>query len=241
MGLINVRLGYWWDSGVRATERPGRFPANIWRRIKEIPGEIFQTHHMLLAEWRARFDGPSREFWNLTDGGHLENSAVYELIRRRVDFIICTDATRDLAYTFDDFANMVRLVRVDLGVEVEWQKPEKLELPQLFRERINLDRVGLPEEILGNKHHGGIGKKHAAFAIVKYPGGKKTWLLLIKTSLTPDDALDVVQYAQSQTDFPQDSTAEQIYDDERWESYRKLGFKSACDLFAPPNQAQIRP
>src|SRR5690349_24608546 len=29
LGLFNVRLGYWWDSGVGTGERPGRFPPSF--------------------------------------------------------------------------------------------------------------------------------------------------------------------------------------------------------------------
>jgi hypothetical protein len=75
-GLVNLRLGFWWDSGVHATERPGRFPANLWRRLRELPGSLFRTQDLLLAEWRGRFSGPSEEFWNLSDGAYPSSSAL---------------------------------------------------------------------------------------------------------------------------------------------------------------------
>ena len=227
MGLLNVRLGFWWNSGIKATERPGRFPANVWRRLKELPGALFQMQTLLLAEWRARFDGPSHELWNLSDGGHLDNSAVYELIRRRLPFIICTDATRDLDYTFEELASLVRNVRVDFGAEVVWQShPTALDLPDAIKGWINLDHVGTLADLKGNSAHGGPGTKHAAIARITYADDKSrvTWLLLIKASLTGVESLDVGQYASANKDFPQDSTSDQIYDDQQWESYRKLGF-----------------
>ncbi len=236
MGILNIRLGYWWDSGVRATERPGRFPSNIWRRLKELPGEIFETQGLLFAEWRGRFHGPSREFWNLSDGGHVDNSAIYELIRRRVEYIISTDATLDPAYSFECFANMVRQARVDFGVEIEWVRDAFADnLPPFLRAWVSAEALGSPEDIRGHAADGKPGQKHCALAIARYPGpeGKKSWILLLKASLTPKDPLDVAQFAKTHSSFPQDSTADQVYDDERWESYRHLGFTAATELFTP--------
>lgn len=231
MGLVNVRLGFWWDSGIRATERPGRFPGNVWRRIKELPGALFRAHQLLLREWRARFDGPSKEFWNLSDGGHMDNSAVYELVRRRLPFIICTDASRDMGYVFEDMATLVRNVRVDFGAEVVWVDPKGITLPALVAQWVNVDQLGKLDEIKGNKAQGGPGAKHAAIARITYADSTEGWLLLIKASLTGTESLDVTQYAAANLQFPQDSTADQIYDDAQWESYRKLGFTAASAVF----------
>ena len=227
MGLVNLRLGFWWDSGVRATERPGRFPANVWRRIKELPREIVRAQQVLLSEWRARFDGPSRELWNLSDGGHLDNSSVYELVRRRVPFIICTDATGDAKYIYDELGTMVENVRVDFGAEVEWVDPAQFILPGWITRWINRAHIGTLDQIKGNGEPRGT--KHAALARINYPGddAQESWLLLIKASLTGDESLDVTRYAKTHPDFPQDSTGDQIYDEDQWESYRKLGYKAA--------------
>ena len=235
MGLVNLRLGFWWDSGIRATERPGRFPANVWRRLKELPGHLFRAQQLLLSEWHTRFHGPSTEFWNLTDGGHMDNSAVYELVRRKVPFIICTDATRDLDYSYEELATLVRSVRVDFGAEVVWQShPTALALPQWIKNWIHLDRVGSLTDLKGNPAHGGPGAKQAAIAKITYADNGEGWLLLIKASLTGAESLDVTQYAAANKDFPQDSTLDQIYDDAQWESYRKLGQSAAGAVFRDP-------
>jgi len=87
-GLFNVRLGYWWNSGIAAGDRPGRYPPSLWRRLKAVPGYLFQTQGTILNEWRAYFAGPSQKLWYLTDGGHSENTGLYELIRRRLPFML---------------------------------------------------------------------------------------------------------------------------------------------------------
>lgn len=235
MGLVNLRLGVWWDSGIKATERPGRFPANAWRRFKEIPGALFRMHQLLFREWRARFDGPSQEFWNLTDGGHIDNSAAYELIRRKIPFIVCTDASHDPGYCCDDAAALVRAARVDFGAEVSFQDPKALVLPAWITTFVDVSHLGRLDEIKGNKATGGPGAKHAAMARIFYARErdgtqKEGWLLLIKASLTGAEELDVTQYSAANTGFPQDSTADQVYDDAQWESYRKLGYTAGCSV-----------
>ncbi len=245
MGIVNLRLGFWWDSGIRATERPGRYPANVWRRLKELPSSVFRTQFLLLSEWTARFGGPSCELWNLSDGGHLDNSSLYELVRRRVPFIIATDATRDVGYAFDDLGTWVEAVRVDFGAEVVWVAPSEFTLsdaveavpPAIVRHWIALDDkhltdgpIGSLGDIKGNPSHGGPGTKHAAIARIVYQDRRTpdSWLLMIKASLTGDEPLDVARFAKLNPDFPQDSTADQFFDENRWESYRRLGQKAAA-------------
>ncbi len=52
-----------------------------------------QVH--LFQELLARFHGPNSRRWYLSDGGHFENTACYELLRRRVPYIVCVDAGQD--------------------------------------------------------------------------------------------------------------------------------------------------
>ena len=73
----------------------------------------------LVNEFFARFHGPARRHWYLSDGGHFENTGCYELIRRRVSFIVFSDAGQDPGYQFADFANLVRKARTDFGAEIE--------------------------------------------------------------------------------------------------------------------------
>lgn len=51
----------------------------------------------------------------LTDGGHFENLAFYELIRRRARLIIVCDAGADPDLQFTDLANAMEKVRTDFG------------------------------------------------------------------------------------------------------------------------------
>src|SRR4029079_12586839 len=77
LGLLNIRLGYWWDSGIGPGDRPGRYPPDIWQRIKAFPARLFTVQVTLLNEWRDHFEGPKARHSYLSDGGHFENSGTY--------------------------------------------------------------------------------------------------------------------------------------------------------------------
>ncbi len=245
MGLTNVRLGYWWDSGILAHERPGRYPLPLWRKLKRIPISLFRMQSMLLAEWRARFHGASRRFWYLSDGGHFEVTGLYELVRRRVPFMILSDAGEDTKYRWGDFSLLIAQVRTDFDAHVEWIEPAADSagvratgwnafpgvLPWI-QNWIEPDALGSHREI------GRAGKFHAALAGVRYGHPTKapitSWILVLKPSLTPTLTADVTNYAAENAEFPQQPTFDQVFDDLQWESYRALGQQSADRVLKLP-------
>jgi choline dehydrogenase-like flavoprotein len=233
LGLANVRLGYWWDSGIRYEERPGRYPQPFWRRLKRIPITIFRMHSMLLEEWRARFHGASRWFWYLSDGGHFEVTGLYELLRRHVAFMIVSDAGGDPAYQWGDVALLTQQVREDFGAEIVWLDPKHAgggarpkgwaafsspPVPPWIQGWIHPDALGALKDIRREGDH------HAALARVTYSRSKDvSWILLLKPSLSDGLTEDIINYGKVNTAFPQDPTSDQVFDDVQWESYRALG------------------
>jgi hypothetical protein len=234
--LANLRLGYWWDSGLGANERAS-IPARRgpWVTFLRWFSTIFQAQSLLLAELTGRFAGPWERYWQLSDGGHFENTGAYELLRRRVPFVILCDAGEDPAHRGSDLARLVRLARVDLGAEI-------IEVP-------------VPSAVPGgvSPHLGALGSlltpagqpagAHAALLSVRYPqppdgegrdpwlGRAHTWLLYIKATLTGDEPADVLNYAALHPDFPNETTLDQLFDEPQWESYRKLGEHAGGNLF----------
>ena len=233
LGLANVRLGYWWDSGIRYEERPGRYPQPLWRRLKRIPITIFRMHSMLLAEWRARFHGASRWFWYLSDGGHFEVTGLYELLRRHVAFMIVSDAGEDPAYQWGDVALLTQQVREDFGAEIVWLDPKpagggarpkgwaafsSTAVPAWIQGWIDPDTLGALKDIRRE------GDYHAALArVTYYRSTDVSWILLLKPSLSDGLTEDIINYGKVNTAFPQDPTSDQVFDDVQWESYRALG------------------
>lgn len=127
LSLSNVRLGYWWDSGIDPHKRNYDFSAaerppllSVWLE------KLFSTQLYLSDEMVARFHGPQRQRWYLSDGGHFENTGAYELIRRRLPFIIISDNGRDENYTFEDLGNLVRKARIDFDAEIRFLSGDEL-------------------------------------------------------------------------------------------------------------------
>jgi hypothetical protein len=112
-GLFNVRLGYWWENQFSPSRR-----ISVDRN--------FAVQRYLADEFTGRFRMEHRNRWYLSDGGHFENTAAYELIRRRVPFIILCDGGADPGGDFDDLANLIRRVRLDFGAEIAFLNDEEL-------------------------------------------------------------------------------------------------------------------
>jgi choline dehydrogenase-like flavoprotein len=243
LGLLNVRLGFWWDSGINSDSRPGRFPPDLWRRIKSLPTTLFTTQAMLFDEFRGRFVGPSVRRWYLSDGGHFDNTGLYELVRRRLPFIIAVDAGQDESYQLGDLAILTRQVRLDFGADLKWLKPDPAAnatpwspieaaagepIPDWIKAQIKPDAIGTLETIKRDSTY------CAAMAQIAYADNEDqiTWLVLVKPNLAPPIEVDARNYATLHQTFPNQSTANQFFDDAQWESYRLIGEQAGHALFS---------
>jgi choline dehydrogenase-like flavoprotein len=239
-GLANIRLGYWWNSGLTATQRPGCRPPSLWQRIKSVPAGLFPAQSMILSEFRSYFRGPAERYWYLSDGGHFEDTGIYELVRRRLSFIIMLDAAEDPDYHYNDLARCTRLIRLDFGADLEWLDPTGPRkfgangwdafgdsIPNWIKAWLDADMIGRRDTISRS------GLCHSALGEIRYDGADKpgTWVLLIKASLTGDESVDVLQYSTQDTYFPNSPTTNQFYGDAEWESYRDLGDHIGTKLF----------
>ncbi len=230
-GMFNVRLGYWWDSGM---------PAARWSTF----ARFFPVQAALLSEMLARTHGTAQRLWMLSDGGHFENMGAYELIRRRLPLIIVVDAEADPSYTFEGLANLVRKARLDFGAEVTFLDGRALAdpaqgIPAEVRDAVGTlemlrrgawteqpvpttgeVRTRLAVEVRDVAESSG----HAALARVDFTdGADSSWLVYVKASLTGDEPTDVRQYHAAHPAFPQETTLDQFFDEAQWESYRRLG------------------
>jgi hypothetical protein len=258
LGLANVRLGYWWDGGVSPSQRQNSTKPTFLELAGRLLNWVLPVQTCLVNEFFARFHGPARRYWYLSDGGHFENTACYELIRRRVPFIICTDSGQDPNYQFPDLANLVRKARTDFGAEIEVirraHEPEKKEpghslpsLEQIVHPSV-LDLFGSPEDFPALRANADAddgrqpaGSRHALLARIRYVDtGETSWLLIVKPSLAGDEPVDVVQYQRTHSLFPQEPTSDQYFDEAQWESYRKLGEHIGATLFAAPRDGDPR-
>ncbi len=223
LGLLNLRFGYWWDTGLDAQDRPGRFSGNLWKRLKEQPAILVKIQSLMIADCLGRFLGFSHRFWNIADGGRFDNTAIYELLRRRVAFIIAVDGGEDAAFDFGDIAELTRQVRIDFGAKIELVNPGTVAtmVPAWI-----LGWLSNPAETLGSVQEiGKLNLAHAVLAQVTYKGDKEpaTWIVVLKASLTGDESLDIASYARNRPTFPSAPSNGNFYDEAQWESYRSLG------------------
>jgi hypothetical protein len=251
LAFLNVRLGYWWDSGIEPGGRTKRCTAGMWvnlmARASRMFSWAFRVQSYLLYEFLGRFHGPGRRYWYLTDGGHFENTGVYELVRRRLPLIICIDNGADPDYQFEDLGNLVRHARTDFGAEIRFLNPENrknlLDLakggPGLTKKLMEQVRQQVAEgsccdaaeKVCANQAVPKSGKCHLYIGHIAYKSSGKSGLLLwVKPAVTGDEDCDIIEYAATHDSFPQESTANQFFDEAQWESYRRLGEHSGKRL-----------
>ena len=84
LSLLNIRLGYWLPNPARL----GEFARRFVRARPNIGPWFFAT------ETTGRLDEKTLNVY-LTDGGHIENLGIYELLQRRCKVILAVDAEAD--------------------------------------------------------------------------------------------------------------------------------------------------
>lgn len=201
MTLLNVRLGRWLPN-----------PRNI--NDKNIPNRLFSLGAgplWLFLEFLGRND-EKKSYVNVSDGGHVENLGIYELLRRRCKFIIASDAEADVNLSFGGLATLIRHAFIDMGIEIV------MELEEVRRSTTGLSR------------------KKCALGKIRYPKagnrrGETGHLLYIKSSISGAEAEYIREYRTRNTAFPHESTGDQFFDEMQFEAYRALGYDSAKSLF----------
>jgi len=224
MGLANLRLGRWWESGVTRPSVSG---------VRKFVRALFKTQAYLFNELFATYYGTRRQLQYLTDGGHFENTGVYELLRkeRAIRLIVACDCGCDPTYQFENLANLVRLARIDFGIEIEVDR-------SIVSDPLLCDVFGVPEDFaIGTDGLCPVNGKCALLLNIFYSrmaqaaNQPDARIVLLKPRLVAGMAIDLMQYQAIRPQFPQESTADQFYDEAQWESYRKLGFEIANRVF----------
>jgi hypothetical protein len=187
LATLNLRLGMWWP-------HPNTPPRRRW--LRGLP---------FYKEMLGRTSAGGYDV-HLSDGGHFENMALYELVRRHCRYIIASDCGADPDVAFDDLGNLVRRVREDFNVEIS------IDLSPLRP----LNGRATQPMVAGD---------------IQYPDGDTGVLLLFKPTLIGDEPADVTQYSKRNATFPHESTGDQFYDEAQWESYRRLGQHAARSAF----------
>lgn len=198
--LLGGRLGYW--------------QPRMGRHASKAPGEKKPSRLCyLFAEMFARFPGFTDDFWYLSDGGHFENTAVYPLLKRRVDNIVVADCGADPSFIFKDLENLVRKAKIDMAIDITF--PDVVDPRFTSVEALKTSKTGAPL-ILATIHYPAMGDLPA----------KTGDLIIVKPHRLEGMSLATSGYASRNADFPQQTTGDQFFDEEQWEAYHQLGLEA---------------
>ena len=239
MTLFNLRLGYW-----------ALNPKIFWSIFhNNEPGLISLYHNYIqkFAVWSAKKLKYAITLWpyyniaellgtlnskririNLSDGGNIENLAVFELLRRKCSLIIASDAGADPDFTFADLKILQIRARNELELSIEFPDTQD------------------PEKFIRPNSKTGQSQRHYAVAEIyelgKEPEERKVigYFVYVKASITaqkrklPEEMRKepFYSYKNYHPSFPHESTVDQFFDATQWEAYEKLGEAIAKDLFS---------
>jgi hypothetical protein len=209
--LLDVRLGYWLPSPAAVRG------AGWWRRRRLWLGT---GPAYLIREAFEQADG-SACFVSVSDGGHIENLAIYELLRRRCRLIIAVDGEQDQPMVFDGLMRLLLYARIDLGVDID------IDLSALRRA------------------DSGWSSLHYAIGTIAYgatPDGHRDTgvLLYLKASMTGDEDEAIGDYRRSHPEFPHEPTAHRFLGERQWEMYRRLGLHVVESVLGNASDPYVR-
>lgn len=227
MTFFNARLGWW----LANPDYPGR---KYWS--DRGPKSAINS---LIAEALGNTDDRNPYVY-LSDGGHFENLGLYEMVLRRCDTIVVIDAGADPRYQFEDLANAIRKIRVDLGVSIHFDKPVDMHRG-LAPGNVHCAKADIYYDCIdGSDPHPEAGhpethkETHEHTQHEAHKGThKKTHqgtLIYIKPVLDSSLSVDLDQYHSAHPDFPQQPTADQWFDESQFESYRRLGVETIDNI-----------
>jgi predicted acylesterase/phospholipase RssA len=194
MSLVNLRLGYW-------VGHPGPEKQKSKRRThfstawRELSGKLSEDRPML----------------QLSDGGHFDNLGIYELIRRRARLIVACDGTADPEFGFSDFIALLARIEADFGARIAFNPGAGLE-------------VFMPSTAAGFPRNTQLAQRGFTVGKIRYSDNSEGDLIYVTTTLFSGLGLAILGYKAVHPDFPDQTTADQFFDEAQFEAYRHLGY-----------------
>ncbi|MFO0979819.1 MAG: hypothetical protein U0996_25695 [Planctomycetaceae bacterium] len=203
--LTNFRLGQW-------LRNPANYhPDHFW------PSPLRTLLGLL-------WDPQDRAFCYVSDGGHLDNTGLAALFERRCRLIIASDASDDPDYSFEDLIRLLQASRAKYNLEFQVLESS---CESAIKSGDVLDRIRPNENAWSNQHF-------VAFRVIYPKQGKEEslegLLVVVKSSLTGDEPLDLLELKRRTASFPHDPTSNQFLPPSRFESYVMLGRHMANDV-----------
>lgn len=195
--LFGARLGYWQRNASAHRKSRENALCRVFRTLTAPPG-------YLAGEMLARFPGPDKRYVFLSDGGHVENTGVYALLKRRLPLIVLAECGADPDFLWDDLENLVRKARIELHTEITFDgdPPAPFVTPAHFSRE-----PGSP----------------LLLARLRYPQGETGALIVVKPRRLKNATPDTVAWSERDRGFPFQSTTYPLFDEEQWEAYHQCG------------------
>lgn len=219
MTLLNFRLGYWIarpSNTELVKRRPNHFNPSGWFSIPSVGYSETDS------------------FLELSDGGHFENLGMYELVRRRCGLIIVCDGGHDSQTAYADFLTALQRIEQDFGATVSFDVT--------VGQGSDAKPSG-PEQLIARASDGTYPKgaeyaeKGYFVATIDYgerrgggPWPEKGILIYLKTTMIEGMSMKARGYKGANPDFPDESTADQFFDEEQFEAYREVGYRIADQM-----------
>jgi len=201
MSLFNLRLGYW---APNPNPKAGVLTINENRRT---------PNHFQAALYELFMDSKRNSAYvQLSDGGHFENLAAYELIRRRCKLIVLSDAAADPDFGFADLQVLMRRIKQDFNACITFEGDNHIEKMVPSIDKLYPDKLKVAE-------------KGFVFGKIQYDNMEEGHLIYIKSTLVDDLNLKLLGYKSLNPNYPDESTADQFFDPEQFDSYRELGYE----------------
>ncbi|TAE46971.1 MAG: hypothetical protein EAZ89_18975 [Bacteroidetes bacterium] len=239
--LLNLRLGYWMEnpwyyrhdcnkrrvrSGLSGLwmRMGGWQPVKDakkekgWRWMSYNPQKNYTFWPLYLMIEMLGLTNADRRLVNLSDGAHTgDNLGLIPLLRRRCRHIVVCDFEEDPTFAFVSLNHAVRMANIEENIDI------KIELSPLIPDKIEKGAVHQSQQSV-------------AIGTVSYPDHTRGKIYYLKSSISTAPfqdgksrtlPLNVFNYHKLYSDFPQQTTADQFFDDPQFEAYRALGFHIA--------------
>jgi len=204
----------------------------VWTRIKTWALGRRPRPHYLFKEMLGRTKLNDR-FLYVTDGGHFDNLGVVELLRRGCTTIYCLDAGGDPAGTYSALGEAIALARSELQVDIEID-PSPIDPPAKGAPAATDHVVGT---IRYRATPTGTGE------VTCDADDSSPWvgrIVYCRAAVTAQAPFDVRAFQAKDRRFPHHSTFDQLFDDEKFESYRALGAHTAERAIDTLRRLQLR-
>ncbi|MGW6688028.1 hypothetical protein [Streptomyces sp. NPDC054961] len=222
LALSNVRLGTWVPNPLYLAELVAYAPHWIMPRLPRVRRLRYQ-----LQELVGRY-ADTTPLLLCTDGGHVDNLGLVEMLRLRCRTVYVIDASGDSPPLATTLAQAITLAYEDLGVTITFDE-EGQDLLNLV--------PGSAAPLAPEAPMASLNARFSATCVVRgtieypervlfspdAPAATRGTIVYVKAGLTPDMPYELLSYALREKAFPRQATFDQWFDHAQFDAYRELG------------------